>query len=200
MTEKQREGWNSVQTNVNWCRWKEVYTLSKALCPDEYISEMQFGHFARHFHTNAGSLFLRYRSLAALCKSPPTCCPSACWGHSDLEQRLTQNQKRHLYTLRSMGQKSPRVCQNYTNNKFGDWQCAGQVFIEMISGLNGEHHQSVCTFWKATTIIHILKKMRTLQQSFQISILTSNTRSVISMVNSLFSSSLRYYSEIYYLT
>lgn len=196
MTAKQRDGCNSVQTNANWFRWKEVYTRSTALCPDGYISEMWFGYCARNFHTNAASLFLGCWSLAALCKSLPTWCPSACWGHSNLEQHLTHNQKQHLYTLRSMWQKSPRVCQNYTNNNFGDWQCTRQVFVEMTSGLNGAQHQSVCTFWKAT-IIHVLKKMRTVQQSYQISTLTSNAMSVISMVNSLFSSSLIYYSEIY---
>lgn len=169
VTRKQRDRWNSVQINVNWCSWKEVYTRSKALCPDGYLSEMRFGHCARHFHTNPDLIFLRCWSLAALCNSLPTCCPSACWGHSNSKQHLTHNQKRHLYTLHSMWQKTPSVCQDCTNNNFGDWQCAGQVFVEMTSGLNGAH-QSVCTFWKPTRILHNLKKTEdSVTESYQTS-------------------------------
>lgn len=162
-TGKQREGWNSVQTNVNWCRWKEVYTRSKALCPDGYLSEMQSGHCARHFHTNAGSLFLRYWSPAALCKSLPTRCPSACWGRSNSEQRLTHGQSRTCTPCAPWDRRVPEFAETtQTTSLDGDWQCAGHVFVEMTSGLNRAQHQSVCTFWRATTIIHILKKMRTL--------------------------------------
>lgn len=165
MTGKQRDRWNSVQTNVNWCSWKEGYTKLRRSGLIAASQKCDLG-IVPDFHTNAGLIFLRCWSLAALCKSLPTCCPSACQRHSNLEQNLshqhlTHNQKWHLYTLRSKWQKTPRVCQDYTNNNFRDWQCTGQVFVEMMSGLNRAQHQSVCTFWKATRVLHVLKKART---------------------------------------
>lgn len=96
-------------------------------------------------------------------------------------QHLTHNQKRHPYTLHSTWLKTPRACQDYTNNNSGDWQCAGQAFVEITSGLNGAQHQSVCTFWKATRIFQVLKKNKdSVTESYWISTLTSNTMSVIS--------------------
>lgn len=157
----------------------------------------------RHFHTNAGLIFLRCCSLAALCKSLPTCCPSAFRGHSNLEQNLshqhlTHNQKQHLYTLRSIWQKTLRSLPRLHKQQL--WRLA--VYRTSVCR-NEEWPQ-----WGTTSVsLHFLKSYKnspcsqkskgSVTESYQINILTSNTMSVISMVNSLFRGSFLYYSEIY---
>lgn len=137
-----------------------------------------FGHCARHFHTNAGLIFLRCWSLAELCKSLPTCCPSACRGHSNLGAKpqppaLMHNQKGHLYTLCSMGQETlslPKL------NKQQLWRLAARrtSFCR-----NDKWPQ-----WGTTSVrLHFLKSYKNspcsqknkdgITESYQINILTS---------------------------
>lgn len=128
MTRKTKDRLNSIQTNVKWCTWKEVYIQRKALWPDGH-SGMRFWHCNRQFHTNARLTLMRCWGLAALQESLPTRCPAACHGHSNIIAEpqppafatSTRSSTCMRTALDLMWSRPPRVCQAYRNTNFGDW-------------------------------------------------------------------------------
>lgn len=56
---------------------------------------MRFWHRDGQFHTNASLTLVRCWGLAAFRESLPARCPTACQGHSNIEQNLSHQHSTH---------------------------------------------------------------------------------------------------------